>query len=57
MIFDNFSSSSQTISCLFSKIIFFALFSASSSKESSFIILHFLVLKGQSFKFIKPFPA
>jgi NADH:ubiquinone oxidoreductase subunit 5 (subunit L)/multisubunit Na+/H+ antiporter MnhA subunit len=45
------------ISGFFSKSIFFALFIASSSKSSSLIIFHFLVLIAQVFREINQFPA
>jgi hypothetical protein len=49
IILDKLSNSSPSISSLFSKIIAFALFSASSSKSDSLIIFPFLVEKAPSF--------
>jgi hypothetical protein len=54
IIFASFLSSASEKSCLFSRIIFSALDSASSRRSESFIIFHFLVEKAHSFPEINP---
>jgi hypothetical protein len=57
IILDNSFNSSHWISSLFSRIIAFALFSASSSKSPSLMIFPFLVENAHSFHDTNPLYA